>query len=721
MSVSVNLQEVFSSDSQSNLTQKINFNFNQLLTLGLGEPGPIGLTGLQGPIGPAGPAGPTGARGAKVYAVQTLDSPIVTPAIAPNSADGDIFVNTRELFVKGVTVSGTWGEVIDFQSLITAQSLQDTFKVFQLGVGVGDSTSKHAKFLRTKGIDTVNSGLAQSHPMYYSGQATNNTQLILSNFDELKTWKIQAGTLVANTSESDNVFEYNSLAKIYAFLPSSLSNWRHQLEIGSVDDVAVTVGGSTQQYVLTPSEQNLKIRKYRVAAGSLDGGLYNRAEFDISGPTASSNSLNSEILFTVNKRSTTAQLIQMGLTTSQILAERLPAQALTTDGLIMSKAGTHHFALGFDNTVTTKLNLKTSTNLTSLALNHATFDFSNGNLAISVTDPAKEISLGTAVKVKNDRLSQGLPFPTTMVASSDPNTLDDYEEGNWTPSISFRSALVYGSDNNAGSNWQTANASGRYVKIGKSIFVTFSIDVLFVLDSGIEYFPVQGQVGHAPLNLGFTTYNVAVYGEETYGMLIGGLPFNSTDVATNFDIKAKAVGNDIKSLREEALFAQISLNGGGSIGNINLEPIVPGTIYGKYLCVGLTSAVPRIELLGHRFRSTSPASDKASSVTSRVQPHDFLRLYTTSSTAWTRITGSGWILDSGVSCDQGVEYGNPGGLGVNPPGEVGQTTTTTTQSGNPTTTTTTQSGNPTTTTTTQPANTTTTTEQEPGGGPGGVQ
>jgi hypothetical protein len=36
MSVSVNLQEVFSSDSQVNLTQKINFNFNQLLTLGLG-------------------------------------------------------------------------------------------------------------------------------------------------------------------------------------------------------------------------------------------------------------------------------------------------------------------------------------------------------------------------------------------------------------------------------------------------------------------------------------------------------------------------------------------------------------------------------------------------------------------------------------------------------------------------------------------------------------
>ena len=704
MSVSVNLQEVFSSDSQSNLTQKINFNFNQLLTLGLGEPGPIGLTGPQGPIGPAGPLGPAGARGAKVYAVQTLDSPIVTPAIAPNSADGDIFVNTRELYVKGVTVSGTWGEVIDFQSLITSQSLQDTFKVFQLGVGDGDSTSKHAKFLRTNGVDTVNSGLAQSHPMYYSGQATNNTQLILSNFDEFKTWKIQAGTLIANTSESDDIFEYNSLAKIYAFLPSSLSSWRHQLEIGSVDDVAVTVGGSTQQYVLTPAEQNLKIRKYRVAAAGLDGGLYNKAEFDLSGSTSSINSLNGEILFSVNKRSTTAQVIQMGLTTAQILADRLPAQALATDGLIMSKAGTYHLALGFDNTTASKINLKTSSNLTSLALNHASFDFANGNLTITLADPAKEISLGTAVKVKNDRLSQGLPFPITMVASTDPNTLDDYKEGTWTPNISFRSALVYGTDNNDGSNWQTANASGRYVKIGKSIFVTFSIDILFVLDSGITDFPVEGQIGNTPLDLGFTSINPAVYGQETYGMLIGGLPFNATDVATNFDVKAKAVGDTVMSLREAALYAQV--NTGQAISTINLQPIVPGTIYGKYVCVGFTNGVPRIELLGHRFRSTSPASDKPSSVGSRVQPHDFLRLYTTSSTAWTRITGSGWILDSGVSCDQGIEYGDPGDLGVNPPGEVVQTTTTTTQSGNPTT-------------TTQPPTTTQSTQQQGGGGGGG--
>jgi hypothetical protein len=32
-------------------------------------------------------------------------------------------------------------------------------------------------------------------------------------------------------------------------------------------------------------------------------------------------------------------------------------------------------------------------------------------------------------------LCGGLKFPPTQVASADPNTLDDYEEGTWTPNV----------------------------------------------------------------------------------------------------------------------------------------------------------------------------------------------------------------------------------------------------------------------------------------------
>jgi hypothetical protein len=51
----------------------------------------------------------------------------------------------------------------------------------------------------------------------------------------------------------------------------------------------------------------------------------------------------------------------------------------------------------------------------------------------------------------------GVAFPATAVAVTDANTLDDYEEGTWTPSI--------------GGDATYTNRSGSYIKIGKSVFV----------------------------------------------------------------------------------------------------------------------------------------------------------------------------------------------------------------------------------------------------------
>jgi len=57
----------------------------------------------------------------------------------------------------------------------------------------------------------------------------------------------------------------------------------------------------------------------------------------------------------------------------------------------------------------------------------------------------------------------GITFPATQSASSDANTLDDYEEGNWTPAIEFDGASVGVTYNGA--------TGGRYVKIGKTVWV----------------------------------------------------------------------------------------------------------------------------------------------------------------------------------------------------------------------------------------------------------
>jgi hypothetical protein len=55
------------------------------------------------------------------------------------------------------------------------------------------------------------------------------------------------------------------------------------------------------------------------------------------------------------------------------------------------------------------------------------------------------------------------------VASADANTLDDYEEGTWTPTLNF-------SGGSTGIVYDTVR-SGRYTKVGRIVTVSFSINL----------------------------------------------------------------------------------------------------------------------------------------------------------------------------------------------------------------------------------------------------
>jgi len=57
----------------------------------------------------------------------------------------------------------------------------------------------------------------------------------------------------------------------------------------------------------------------------------------------------------------------------------------------------------------------------------------------------------------------GITFPATQSASSNANTLDDYEEGTFTPSL--------------GGNTTYSGRSGKYTKVGNTVFLEFYIEV----------------------------------------------------------------------------------------------------------------------------------------------------------------------------------------------------------------------------------------------------
>lgn len=57
----------------------------------------------------------------------------------------------------------------------------------------------------------------------------------------------------------------------------------------------------------------------------------------------------------------------------------------------------------------------------------------------------------------------GITFPATQSASSDANSLDDYEEGTWSPSI--------------GGNATYSNQSGTYTKVGRMVTCNFDLTI----------------------------------------------------------------------------------------------------------------------------------------------------------------------------------------------------------------------------------------------------
>ena len=61
----------------------------------------------------------------------------------------------------------------------------------------------------------------------------------------------------------------------------------------------------------------------------------------------------------------------------------------------------------------------------------------------------------------------GITFPATQSASTDANTLDDYEEGTWSPSV-------------GGTATYTTQA-GRYTKIGNIVYIQGHINILLLL------------------------------------------------------------------------------------------------------------------------------------------------------------------------------------------------------------------------------------------------
>ncbi len=84
--------------------------------------------------------------------------------------------------------------------------------------------------------------------------------------------------------------------------------------------------------------------------------------------------------------------------------------------------------------------------------------------AVFATQPqfTNTIGVGAAASASGS----GVSFPATQSASTDPNTLDDYEEGTWTPTVTSWTGTI-----------TSYTSSGTYTKIGRQVFANATVNM----------------------------------------------------------------------------------------------------------------------------------------------------------------------------------------------------------------------------------------------------
>jgi hypothetical protein len=93
---------------------------------------------------------------------------------------------------------------------------------------------------------------------------------------------------------------------------------------------------------------------------------------------------------------------------------------------------------------------------------------SSGGGQITIQEPATASNFtatlptadGTIVVSGTTPTLNGITFPATQVPSADANTLDDYEEGTFTPVLQSGAGSI-----------TSQNCSGRYTKIGRTVTI----------------------------------------------------------------------------------------------------------------------------------------------------------------------------------------------------------------------------------------------------------
>jgi hypothetical protein len=174
----------------------------------------------------------------------------------------------------------------------------------------------------------------------------------------------------------------------------------------------------------------------------------------------------------------------------------------------------------------TTINASTSAGLVSTADTSGVLQLQTAGTTVLNAELGKALALQGATSTTGC----GIAFPSTQVASSDVNTLDDYEEGTWTPADASGASLSL-----------TVNAA-RYTKVGRLVtlafFVTYPTNSngLSVKISGAPFAGIGGYTGISSTfgtDSGLSNYNI--YFDGTFIFIAS----NTNTYPTNANMSGK--------------------------------------------------------------------------------------------------------------------------------------------------------------------------------------
>lgn len=314
MPIRVNLKEIFPSDPQEINVDKVNFNFNKLLELGVGSPGPIGLTGPAGPAGPIGLIGPQGDRGATWW----VDSGNPNTLTFTGLIDGDLYLDQTSTAFEVYQyddMTSTWNSVVSIATIVNTYLSTVSPSPFTIGpTGIPATSTKFVVF-DTKGLTYDDDYITDNNRG--SLNQSKNKVLFLTNFDENIIDSLPIPLPQPLLWPVDQNSLYTSIFKVFAnHSDAQLSSFadigRYHLEFGSL----YNDGTNT---LLSDLKHNLKGKFYKRYIGLGFGELLltnewiNTAKFSLSVPEEFSTSQvdqNGEFEFVVPKYNNESVLVR---------------------------------------------------------------------------------------------------------------------------------------------------------------------------------------------------------------------------------------------------------------------------------------------------------------------------------------------------------------------------------------------------------------------------